>query len=236
MKKKFAVVLAAIMMLSATTVLANPSIQTDVEVENAITSDGYGVSVNVDKSAQATTDLTQNLEAATDEVAESVVVTGEAEVEVEVVAMVSLTGTVPSGKTLNVTVRVAGAKEDEVFTVAHKKTSDGTWETLRGVSEDDGYVTIEGITEFSPFYIARVTVTPVAPAPQPETDKEESALPPFNANAWPWNEIIARQEAANAAQTVAPEATLPKTGAVAVLPVAAMACLAGAVVCGRKEK
>lgn len=30
--------------------------------------------------------------------------------------------------------------------------------------------------------------------------------------------------------------TLPKTGAVAVLPVAAMACLAGAVVCGRKEK
>ena len=31
-------------------------------------------------------------------------------------------------------------------------------------------------------------------------------------------------------------ATLPKTGAVAVLPVAAMACLAGAVVCGRNEK
>ncbi len=30
--------------------------------------------------------------------------------------------------------------------------------------------------------------------------------------------------------------TLPKTGAVAVLPVAAMACLAGAVACGRKEK
>lgn len=29
---------------------------------------------------------------------------------------------------------------------------------------------------------------------------------------------------------------LPKTGAVAVLPVAALACLAGAVACGRKEK
>lgn len=236
MKKRLAVVLAAIMMLSCTTVLAAPSIQTDVAVDNVVASDGSTVTVTADTSANATTELTQNLEAATDEVAESVVVTGEAEVEVEVVAMVKLTGTVPTNGSVDVTVEVNGVTAGEEFTVAHKKTS-GAWETLRGVSNANGKVTIEGITEFSPFYIAKVTVTPVAPAPapQPEADKEESTLPPYNPNVWPWNEIIAREEAAKAAQNAA-DATLPKTGAVAVLPVAAMACLAGAVVCGRKEK
>lgn len=237
MKKRLAIVLAALMMLSTTTVLANPSIDTDVEVDSAITSGGSGVSVNVENSDEATTKLTTNLENVADEVAKDVVVADGAKVEVKVVAMVSLTGYVPNGETVDVTVTVTSAKEDDVFTVAHLKDN-GEWENLRGVSTEDGYVTIEGITSFSPFYITKVTVTAAAPAPapQPSTNETTATLPPYNPNVWPWNEIIAREEAAKAAQNAATDATLPKTGAVAVLPFAAMACLAGAVVCGRKEK
>jgi len=198
MKKKLAVVLAAFMMLSCTTVLAAPSIDTNVKVETAKTESGVVVAVTAETTPEAKAKLETNKAEAIKRAETS---------KAEVVAMVSLTGTVPAGEKVDVTVSVASAKKGETFKVEHLKSSDNTWETLNGVSNADGYVTIKGISEFSPFYIAKVDTS-------------------TNANSWLYY-VNANPYGA---------ATLPKTGAVAVLPVVAMACLAGAVVCGRKEK
>lgn len=185
MKKKLAVVLTALMMLSTSTVfLAAGSPDTGVKAETA------GVEVTASETTEA-------------EAKEAVVkVVEKANAETtEVVAVVELNGEVPEdGK---VTLSVDGIEDGDDVVALH--FYDGAW-VERPASVVDGKVVVDfsGAEHFSPVVIAKVAA---------------------ESNFYYW-----------VASPYGNATTLPKTGAVAVLPIAAMACAAGAVVCGRKEK
>lgn len=204
MKKKIAVVLTALMMLSCSTMfLAAESIDTNVTVSGVVASDGKTYEVEVKNDA---TTLENNK-------AEAI---KRAEMNnADVVAMVCLEGTIPAGTSLDITVDVVSAVKGDVYKVEHLKSSDNKWETLDAVSPADGKVTIKGVTEFSPFYIAKVDTTATNAGGQ----------------IWGSHEIPTTDTT-----TTTDATTLPKTGVPVVLPFAAVACVAGAVVCGRKAK
>ena len=213
MKKRLVVVLAALMMLSTTTFLAVESPSTNVTVK--LFKGPEGVVLSTDTN---TADLQNYL----DDAAEAA-----AEANADIVAMIDFDiQNNTSGAAIEITVEIPVLTQGDTVNVYHYDTLIAT--TTAGTNGSVTFNTPSG----SPFYFAKVATS----APQPSTNDTTATLPPYNPNVWPWNEIIAREEAAKAAQNAATDATLPKTGAVAVLPFAAMACLAGAVVCGRKEK
>ncbi|MBQ6811735.1 MAG: hypothetical protein IJP06_01345 [Agathobacter sp.] len=209
MKKSLAVVLAALMMLSTTTFLANES---GNSADNSLTP-GY----KAEEVATPAEIQTKALETALKEVSDVDVETAE------ILAIYDIIGT-PGNP---VTVAVPDVNKGDIVVVLHWDYVAQVWESasVSNVVVEDGKVTAT-YAALSPVAFIKVT----------EAKAATPTLPPYNPNVWPWNEIIAREEAAKAAQNVATDATLPKTGAVVVLPFAAMACLAGAVVCGRKSK
>lgn len=216
MKKRLAVVLAALMMLSTTTFLAAGSPVTTVDP----------VTPNVQ-----VTEVAAGTETAAAPAAATALV-GE---NATVAKVVNVTAAIdPAVGFIDITFTVTGFAAGETLDVLHWNGTN--WDNSPEVlAFANGQATVR-FTNLSPVAFVKVAAAAPAPAPQPSTNETTATLPPYNPNVWPWNEIIAREEAAKAAQNAATDATLPKTGAVAVLPFAAMACLAGAVVCGRKEK
>lgn len=216
MKKRLAVVLAALMMLSTTTFLAVESPNTNVSSDVATVTEVSDATVIAAAPAAATALVGENATVAK---------------VVEVTAAID-----PAVGYIDVPFTVTGFATGETLDVLHWNGTN--WDNSPEVLSFANGQAVVRFTSLSPVAFVKVAApaTPATPAPQPEEKEEASALPPYNPNVWPWNEIIAREEAAKAAQNAATDATLPKTGAVAVLPFAAMACLAGAVVCGRKEK
>lgn len=204
MKKRLAVVLAALMMLSTSTVfMAAESNATDVKV-NYITQDGVAVEFTVAETTEA---VVTEAEA---EVATKVTTDEATSAEILAAVDISLPAgmvSMPTGG-LDLTIDVAGVKAGDNIVVLHKAATG--WELIAPVSVADGKV-VAHFNSLSPVVIVKVTEE----APAADNSIYYWLASPFGA---------------------ATTATLPKTGAVAVLPVAALACLAGAVVCGRKEK
>jgi len=206
MKKRLVVVLAALMMLSTTTVLANPSIETVTGVSGADAS-GNSIALTVN-----------NTDTVLEDNKATAISKAENDLNGDVIAMVNIEGTL-SGVDNKITVFVASVQSGETYKVLHYTGTE--WLTHDAVVYVSGQLTILDVDSLSPFYIVKVNPAPAAPAPAPEAEKAP---------------IVWIYGSAAPAATETPAATLPKTGAVAVLPFAAMACLAGAVVCGRKEK
>lgn len=115
--------------------------------------------------------------------------------------------TLKDGETMPTTVTLTVAGVEDGDAIKALHKYDGVW-VERPAKVVDGKVVIDftGADHFSPVIIVKVDATE-------------------GNNIYYW-----------LASPYGAAATLPKTGAVAVLPVAAMACLAGAVACGRKEK
>lgn len=189
MNKKLAVVLAALMMLTSTTFLANESGNT---VDNSLT-DGY---VANDISAIVPEDVVEEAEE---------LAVGTTDKKAELLAVYDVQG--ETGKPVKVA--VAGVKKGDNIVVLHWDVDAQKWESasVSNVIVEDGAVTAT-YAKLSPVAFVKVTAA-VAGG------------------------VI--EELVNGPVLGATPA-LPKTGAVAVLPVAALACLAGAVACGRKEK
>lgn len=198
MKKGLAVVLAALMMLSATTFLAAESpVNNDVEVKT----EGVTIDENAGVTMTPTVVKTIFSQPTTKTTVKADDVTPVA------VFVIDDSSVMPADK--KVTFAVEGVTATDKVVALH--FYDGVWvERAAEVVNGEVVVNFGDATHFSPIIIAKV-------APQQ------------------W-QIWGSHEIPVDGTTAAPEATLPKTGAVAVLPVAAMACLAGAVVCGRKEK
>ena len=204
MKKKIAVLLTAIMMLSCSTMfLANPSVDTKAQIDSTGLPAGAVI-----ETAGPSQELSENLDFAL-EVAEQVS-KEDANFKAEVVSMIDIkiTGVTIPEEGLDIPVKnVANVKAGDTVVVLHI-LADGTDEVLDAEVVADGEIIIKGVKSFSPFYIMKVTEVPAQGV------------------TWP----IYGSPAAT------PETTLPKTGAPVVLPFAALACVAGAVVCGRKAK
>lgn len=246
MKKKFiSSVVAALMVLTmGTTVFAAPSVTTDtVKTESGKAS--ATVSVNADavvaNAAKATTEGATVKEATTSEDVEKTVANvnsklstaagvadvlekagvadatatadnKDATVKTEVVSVLNLTGTAGA----KVTVTVPGIVAGDKVVVLHIK-DDGTSEYLAATVDANGKITFTA-PSFSTFAIVKVTV---------------SAPEKVSYNGWagyPWGATTETAAATTAA-------TSPKTAdAAPVLPVLAVICLAGVVVCGKKVK
>lgn len=231
MKKKIAVVLAALMMLSCTPVFAAGSVSTDVdvEIEHDEDMDVSGIlQIDPAQDSSAMTELKANQEAGTT-VANKVVAEGK---KAEVVAMVIMQGNIPDGKEISLIFTVNGVQVGDKIVVSHLRSDNGKWETFDGNVIAAGKVKIDGVDNLSPFYIAKVVDDPdYVPAPENNLNDLSNILHHYSSTA---------AAAGNTTTTTTPvvdsTATLPKTGAPVVLPFAALACVAGAVVCGRKAK
>lgn len=150
--KKFAAVLAALLVLSCgTTVLAAPSQTAAGLAENvkatAVTADGKAVDVDV--KAVASEDI----------VKEAITKAEEKSAKSEVLALVEVT--VPAGTTGKVTVTfevegVTAADAGKIY-LLHEK-SNGYWETIHPDKVENGKVTAT-FTSFSPVAIVKVADT-----------------------------------------------------------------------------
>lgn len=220
MKKKIAALLTAalVMTMSTATVFAavspswdnaNGTVDTDSVVSTGVTGT---VTVNNNKTLNSTEEQGAKEELKT--VLEGISnVTGA-----DVQAVVEITGTVATGETATVTVKVSGINAGDNVIVLHYVNN--AWQTEKARVDANGNVVIEGLTSFSPFVFVKYTVQNTAP-------EKEEGIP-----AW-WYLLQERQAEAEAEELQ----TSPKTGV--VIPVAAMTagiCLAGAAVCGKKVK
>lgn len=213
MKKKIAVLLTAVMMLSCSTMfLAAGSVSTDVKVPTTVkTESGAVVTVTANTD---TTVAEANLSVAEDVLVD--IIKEDAEVakvakDAEVFAMVDIDAVIPDGESIELTFTLPGVEDGQYVVVMHYDEVEGEIDTYWLAEVVNGTVTIGDVTSCSPFYFAKAT----APAQQPVQGGQ----------IWGSHEI-----------PTTGAATLPKTGAPVVLPFAALACVAGAVVCGRKSR
>lgn len=143
--------------------------------------------------------------------------------------MIKLTSTVDAttlAKGVNITFSAPGINKGDTVAVLHLK-ADGTWESISAVA-GDGSITGK-FTSLSPVWYFKVNLASVeAPAGTP------AETPIYSPE---WYEAQKALYTDNSAAAGTDAVTSPKTAdAAPILPVLAVVCLAGVVVCSRKVK
>lgn len=219
MKKKFISVLAALMVLAMGTTVSAQSPGTEQQkvetykqaVSEVKAADGTTVEVKA-----ATTEQVQAAETA----AEQIKTEQKAE-KVTVKAVVDVNLTLAAGQTATLTFTVPSVKAGADIRVLHWDGSKWESASVSGVTVADGKVTAT-FSSLSP--IAFVEVQQVAAA---------ASETPIYSPEWYEAQKVANTDNSAASNTTV---TSPKTGEAAFLPMMAVICLAGVVVCARKVK
>lgn len=238
MKRKLAGLFTALMVLSVgMTAFAAGSVSAE-DIASAekvsIESEDKNVTVEVPKDAE--------------KVEEAKAEAKKASADSEVLAVVEIhyEGEVPEGG-VSLTLKFDGIKAGENIVLLHWDSVKGVWETITPSSVTDGAVTAT-FTSFSPVAIVKLPekaeepTTPEEPEQPSQPNQPNQPNQPSTPNGpgttqTPNGPGTTQTPNNGPGTTPTPEGKSPKTGMeTSVLPILAVICAAGAVVCGKKVK
>lgn len=222
MKRKLAGLLTALMVLSmGMTAFAQKSPGNG----NSSNSSGSSSNTTTTETPTGKTEVTQVSQAIKDTAAN---VAKQVSPNAQVLAVVDVNydGKIPAGG-VQLSFSLAGVKAGDNMVLLHQ-LKDGRWEVITPDSVENGVVKAT-FTTLSPVAFVKLPSAQDVPAPGPNgTDNNNGANGTTNKPG------ATTGTSGTAAGTVAAS---PKTGAaLPVLPVLAMVCMAGIIVCGRKVK
>lgn len=224
MKRKLAGLLTALMVLAmGTTAFAAGSPSPDRNNNSGTTSTPPSASQDTAIGNATNTKITQVSEAVADS-AKRVASVVSPDAQVMAVVDVAYDGVIPAGG-VQISFSLAGVQAGDNYVLLHQ-LPDGRWEVIRPDSIENGVIKAT-FTSLSPVAFVKIASSQNVPAPG-TNDVNNGANGTTNK---PGTTTSTSNTAAKAV------AASPKTGAaLPVLPVLAMICAAGIVVCGRKVK